>query len=428
MSTRPGTLRSPRLRAAAIAVATGLNLVAGVGYVATGPVRDHPAAAAVAARPDRQTLDAVLAGRARAVREHDRTGFLATVISAPQAFRTEQGRLFDNLAKVPLGGWRQELPTAEPVATGPGGSTLRLILRYRLRGFDRSEVSHTEYLTFAQRPGAGWVIVGDGASLGLRDDPQIWDFGRLGVVRGRRSLVLGSYSSGADAGARTKTLRSIARTLDAAVPKVTGVVGDRWPRRAVALLPDGQREAQRLVGGGQDLGRIAALATVSQDPQTGAAGEDRVVISPGTFARLNALGRSVVLTHELTHVATGAARDGRTPMWLIEGLADYVGYKNVHVSVRSAAGELRREVVRGRLPRGLPDRTDFGSGSARLPQSYEAAWLACRMVAERYGEPTLLRLYRTAGDRQDAVFREVLGVDSGRFVAMWRDYLRRELR
>ncbi|HEV7936002.1 MAG TPA: hypothetical protein VGP70_27270 [Actinomadura sp.] len=430
VNTRPGTSRSPRLPAAAIAVAVTANLLCGVGYVTAGRAHQDAAAAAVvggAAYPDRRSVEAVLTGRARAVRQRDRIAFLATVASAPQSFRAAQERLFDNLISLPLGDWRQELGAAEPLATAKSGSTLRVVLRYRLRGFDRAEAAHTQYLTFTRRPGAGWVITGDGAARGLRDDPQIWDAGRLTVVRGRRSLVLGTRPDTGGVAQHTRRLHAIARRLDAAVPVVTAVVGDGWARRAVALVPADPAEAQRLVGGGQDLTRIAALATVSQDGSGGPPGEDRIVISPGTFDRLNALGRDVVLTHELTHVATGGARDGRTPMWLIEGLADYVGYKRTHIPVRSAARELRGEVVKGRLPAGLPGRQDFDSASGRLAQTYEEAWLACRMVAERYGQPALLRLYRVAGARPESALREVLGVDLARFTVMWRDYLRKEL-
>jgi hypothetical protein len=425
--TPPGHSRSPRLLAAAIAVAAAVNLVSGIGYVAAAPDRGPSAEATTVIRPDPRAVDAVLAGRARAVRAHDRQGFLATVASAPATFQADQARLFANLTALPLSGWRQEAQVAEPLATAPGGSTLRIVLRYRLRGFDRTEVVHTQYLTFGLRAAVGWVIVGDGASHGLRDDPEIWDTGRLTVVRGRRSLVIGGRPADARGAGPEGALRAIARRLDAAVPVVTAVVGAGWDRRAVALVPAGRAEAEALVGGGQDLTRIAALATASQDAVTPSRGEDRIVISPGTFARLTEQGRRVVLTHELTHVATGGARDGRTPMWLIEGLADYVGYKNTGFGPRSAARELRDEVAKGRLPATLPGRDDFDSSSDRLPQAYEEAWLACRMVADRYGEATLLRLYRAAGTRGDAAFHQILGVRPAEFVAMWRDYLRKEL-
>ncbi|MFC5754841.1 hypothetical protein ACFPZN_55295, partial [Actinomadura rugatobispora] len=197
--------------------------------------------------------------------------------------------------------------------------------------------------------------------------------------------------------------------------------------RVVALVPGDDRRAGTPAGGDRDLAEIAALATVA--PTSGGPGADRIVIAPGVFGRLNDLGRDVVLTHELTHVATGGARDGRTPLWLIEGFADHVGYHGRDVAVRSAARELAREVAAGRLPAALPGRAAFDGASGRLSQSYQEAWLACRMIAERYGEARLVRLYRTAGRRSEtAALREVLGVSPARFTAGWRDYLRRELR
>jgi hypothetical protein len=437
----PGRVLRRRPVTTITVAATLIALPATLAYLtsAPGPARDaDPRSAnptAQPTRPDRQAVDAILAGRARAVRDRDRTAFLATVASATPDFQAAQRQLFDNLTALPLAGWHERLETPEPAAADAPGSTLRLTLRYRLRGFDQGDVTHTQYLRFARRSGA-WVIVGDGAPQGLRDDPEIWDAGRLTVVRGKHSLVIGGHP--ADAGATTQddTLREIARRLDAAVPAVTGVVGTGWHRTAVALVPADQRQAAELIGGRQSVDKIAALATTTDTATAGpggtpagqsGGGQDRIVIAPGTFARLSALGRDVVLTHELTHVATGGARDGRTPIWLIEGLADYVGYKSVRVPVRSAARELRGEVSKGRLPDRLPDRADFGAESDRLAQTYEEAWLACRMIAERYGEAGLLRLYRAAGQRPETAFQHVLGVDEREFTAMWRGYLREQL-
>src|SRR5690606_13839775 len=271
-------------------------------------------------------------------------------------------------------------------------------------------------LALTRRSGT-WTIVGDGSPHGLRDDPAIWDGGDVTVATGRRSLVIGDAAG----------LKEIAARLDAAVPVVSGVVGTGWAGRVVALAPADPAMAAALAGPGQNLRGIAALATVTPSAAR-ARGEDRIVISPGTFGRLNALGRDVVLTHELTHVATGGARDRTTPVWLIEGFADYVGYLRTRIDVRAAAEELRREVAAGRVPSALPGAGAFSGGSERLSQAYQEAWLACRMVADRYGEATLVRLYRTAGRVPEAAaLREVLGLTRERFTALWRDYLKREL-
>jgi hypothetical protein len=343
---------------------------------------------------------------------------MATVASAPAPYRQAQAAMFDNVLKLPLRGWREDFAGVDS-STG-GAALVKVRLTYALTGHDREPVARTRYLAFAPRRG-GWTVVGDGTARGRSDDPEIWDGGPLSVVRGRSALVIGDAPG----------LPGIARRLDAAVPTVTAVSGPLaardWTRRIVALVPDDPARAGALAGGRPDLREIAALATVA--PTTGGRGADRIVIAPDAFGRLNALGRKVVLTHELTHVATGGARDGRTPLWLIEGFADYAGYRGRDVSVRSAARELSREVAAGRVPSALPRREAFDGGAARLSQSYQEAWLACRMIAERYGEAALVRLYRAAGRQpESAALREVLGLDLPRFTAAWRDYLREELR
>ncbi len=425
------------LRLTALAgLAIVVNLLVAVGYVATrddvgdAAATPTPVAGALPA-PSQAAVAGVLQRRSHAVLSHDRGGFLATIDPSGQAFRAGQEVLFNNLVKVPLASWRESLADARPAVAADDGWTARLRLAYRLRGFDRTEVVYTEYLTFDRRPDSGWVVSGDGAAHGLRDDAQIWSGGSLIVVRGRRSLVLGEGDGG-----RRSELRDIARRLDTGVGTVSGVVGDGWARKVVALAPVTEQKAEELAGDVRNLGDIAALATVTGNGASTAAGEDRVVISPSAFGRLNGLGRHVVLTHELLHVAMGGARDSRTPMWLIEGLADYAGYKGAGVSTRAAGRELSEMVKAGDQPTSLPDRNDFAGSGARLSAAYEGAWLACRMIAERWGEATLVRLYRTArgepgeaGDPriQDHALRTVLGVGSNDFGARWRAYVRKEL-
>ncbi|MGI5227198.1 basic secretory protein-like protein [Actinoallomurus sp. CA-142502] len=420
------------------------NLAVAVGYLAfhdgagrAAAASSRPVAGALSA-PSVATVNALLQRRSRAVLARDRAAFLATVDPSGQAFRAGQQVLFDNLAKVPLSAWRESLADTRPAVAADDGWTARLRLTYRLRGFDRRDLVYTEYLTFDRRPGTGWMVSGDGAAHGLRDDPQIWNSGGLTVVHGRRSLVLAE--DGAVAGelpaARTAELRDIAARLDEGVGAVSGVVGDRWARHAVALVPATEQKAEELAGDVRNLGDIAALAAVTGDEGGQGTGEDRLVITPTAFGRLTALGRRVVLTHELVHVAMGGARDGKTPMWLIEGLADYVGYKKAGVPTRAAGRELADLIATGGVPATLPGATEFAGSGDRLSAAYEEAWLACRMVAERYGEDRLVRLYRTAeaepedsGDPrlQDRALRSVLGVGTDRFVALWRAYVRREL-
>ncbi|MFF5204763.1 hypothetical protein [Streptosporangium sp. NPDC000396] len=233
--------------------------------------------------------------------------------------------------------------------------------------------------------------------------PPPWEAGGLWpgaatVVRGEHSIVIGHrVPSG--------RLRDLASRAD----RARRTIGEIWgPVRAVILFPATDAEAAALAGAGAT-GGLAAMATA-----------DRVIVLPGGYAKLSETGRDVVITHELTHVATGATRGGRVPMWLSEGFADYVGYRDTGIAVRVAAAELAEEVRAGILPARLPGPADFAPGAPRLAQAYEEAWLACRYIAERFGEKALVRLYGSD-------VGGVLGLSRAELTEAWRDYLRREL-
>lgn len=245
------------------------------------------------------------------------------------------------------------------------------------------------------------ALMGAGLVAGARPTPRtahdLWP-GTATVVRGERSLVVGHRVPPAE-------LRDLASRADRACRTVAEVWG---PVRAVIVVPATDAEAATLAGTEATVG-LAALAT-----------QGRVIILPAGYARLSAVGRDVVITHELTHVATGATRGGRVPMWLSEGFADYVGYRHAGIAVRVAAAELAAEVRAGALPSALPGPADFAPGAPRLAQAYEEAWLACRYIAERFGEKALVRLYGSDTG-------STLGLSRAELTAAWRDHLRREL-
>jgi hypothetical protein len=111
-------------------------------------------------------------------------------------------------------------------------------------------------------------------------------------------------------------------------------------------------------------------------------------------------------------------------------MADYVGFRDAPVSVRVAASALARLIAAGQVPDALPPNRDFRSSNPQLAVHYEASWLACRYIAERFGERTLVRFYRAIGTSParpsvavaDAT-RKILGMSVDRFVARWRGYL-----
>jgi hypothetical protein len=135
------------------------------------------------------------------------------------------------------------------------------------------------------------------------------------------------------------------------------------------------------------------------------------------------------MTHEVTHVASRLATGKSSPSWLVEGFADYVGLLRVQVPVTVSAGVLAAAVRTGGVPSELPTDAAFGPRAVALESAYEQAWWACQLFARTYGQPALVRLYRTvgAGTGVDAAVRQVTGASLAAFRAAWRASIAAEL-
>jgi hypothetical protein len=186
----------------------------------------------------------------------------------------------------------------------------------------------------------------------------------------------------------------------------------------------------RITADSGNLDQIAALTSSEignihgRDAPVG----DRVTINPSNWPKLGTLGASIVLTHELTHVATRAATGLRTPKWLSEGFADYVGFRTSGVPVSLAGAELASTVRSGHLAHHLPGDAAFSGGNRGLPQAYESGWMACRYIVERYGEHKLVRFYRLVNHSGVAgALHRLFGLSKHRFTAGWRGFVQSQL-
>lgn len=150
----------------------------------------------------------------------------------------------------------------------------------------------------------------------------------------------------------------------------------------------------------------------------------RIHLDPSQFWRLGPRGRRIVLGHEAAHVALGSLLHP-VPGWLAEGMADHVALRRSGFRVGDSAAEALGMVRREGLPRSLP--TDAQLAGSDSGAWYEAAWLAVRLLAGRYGEAALLDFYRAAGrdGGTDRAFEAVLGTTEAELVAAWRTELGR---
>ncbi|MFF7180641.1 hypothetical protein [Streptomyces sp. NPDC008121] len=373
------------------------------------------------ADPAPREIQGLLDRQARALLARDEAAYTVGLDPslAPAALRE-----FDHLAEVPLGSWNYRVTDVDR-ADG-GRATVRAELRYQVRGYDPGPVTTERLLELTRRHGR-WYVSADrpGEKTAVQ---QLWQQGEVEAVRGRHSLVLG-------VGQPEERLRAIAAAADEAVPAVSAAWPSAWAGRVVVLVPSSLDAMGGLLGApGASYRGIAAVTTgeVRGGPDSPA---DRVIVNPEAYGALGAFGRQIVLTHETTHVATRAATSPATPVWLSEGFADWVAYRGTGRSAAQAAPELHRAVAAGDLPATLPDDRAFafGADGEALARAYEGGWLACALIAERWGERRLTDFYRAVGahpSREGAVekaLHDVLGTTPDAFTAAWRRHLSERL-
>lgn len=382
----------------------------------------------------RDTVGAMLDRRAKAVLAGNRAAFLASVDPRDAAFRAEQGRWFDNLAAVPFSGWTYQLgdrgdrtlPAARGALLGPAAFVAPVDVSFQISGYDYSAQHYEQMLTFVPRAGR-WYVAGDDDVRSRVSHRELWDVGKVSVVRAKRGLVMGLGP--------VSLLRGYGRDVDRAVPRVDKVWGNEWSRRVLLVVTRTEDEMASLLGGRPAMYRqLAAVTRGELGAAEGTAAADRVLVNPKAYAELSAVGRRVIMGHEITHVAVRSRTQEWTPKWLSEGFADYVGYLDSGLPVGVIAQELAQDVRAGRVPAQLPRNDAFGTTNSRLPQTYEMSWLACKMIVEHYGgREALVEFFRAVGSPGgdasvvDRAFRDVLGTSRAEFTRQWRGYVETQL-
>lgn len=328
---------------------------------------------------------------------------------------------FADLAALPVSSWTYTVESTTS-AQDPTAIDLVVSVAYRLDVDirdallrERMSLQHTE---------SGWRVALE-RTEGSRGQP--WDLGALTVERGRRSVVIGIDSPPA-------TLRRYAALADAVADDVTSAWGPDWTRRPVLVVARTTNQVARALGRStSSLTRIAAVTTAEDGDGVGRSAEDRgadrVWTNTPVMASLSSLGREIVLRHEMLHAATGAAATNATPLWLEEGLAEYVGYAGTGVALRVATSDVLDAVRAGRGPTALPTPAEFAG--PRLAEAYESAHVACDLLVDEIGIAGLVRVYRLtaqgdrgAADNVDAALRAVTGGGLATLESRWRSRLR----
>jgi hypothetical protein len=350
-----------------------------------------------------------------AIRDGSREDAVATALSDS---RDLLGWVYDNAAALRVGELSLRyvdegtpLDQREQVELGPDAWRGTVQLSYRYEGFDESPARMETSVVFA--PTGDDVRIASFGGAG--DRTPLWLADRLGVVRTQRTLLA---VAGGEPG-------RYARLVTRAVRQVSRVLPD-WRGPLLVEVPQSRAELDAALMSQPGVYDNIAAVTTTADGSLAPGAPVRVFVNPVVFGRLKDRGAQVVMSHETTHVATGATF-ASIPTWLLEGFADYVALDDADVPVEVAAGQILDRIRKDGLPDGLPTSADLDPSASGLGATYEEAWLACRFLADEYGARAMVRFYRTVntGSSTQEAFRSVLGTSQREFVAQWRDDLAR---
>lgn len=281
---------------------------------------------------------------------------------------------------------------------------------WKVDGFDRV-AAEAEVTVRLEQVDDSLRITGFGG--GPRPLP-LWLTGDLTVRRTGGVLVVGT-----DAAA----VQRMDRLARRAASRVTEVLGVATP--LVVEVPASGTELDRVLGA--EDGEYAAIAAVTTfvGRDTGRRTPVHVFVNPDVMAGLGPHGSQVVMTHEVTHLATDAVR-ARSPLWLLEGYADHVALRDTSLPLSRTAGQIAEQVREDGVPSTLPGTAEFDSQVTHLGAVYESAWRAVEVLVAAAGEAAVHELYRrtATGESLDAALRALYGFGEGELTRRWQADLR----
>lgn len=242
----------------------------------------------------------------------------------------------------------------------------------------------------------------------------IWLSGKVTVERTRGTVVVSVGGRG-----RLPVASMATTARDAVERTVPGTRGD-----VVVVSPRTQQQMARILG--EDVSAVRQIAAVATrlDRSTETTRGSVVVLNPEVFSTMDRRAAQVVLSHEVTHLLTGAV--GTTAeSWVVEGFADYVALRGDPAPLSVSAGQVLAQVAAGRVPDALPGADDFDATKHGLGAVYESAWMVFRLLDRDHGRADVVRFYESVmgGEQLEAALRSSFGLSERRLTTRWRDYL-----
>ena len=310
----------------------------------------------------------ILDQRVRAVRERNLGLFLRHLDHGDKALMARQRRYFHNLVQLPLAqfGYRvmdqQWAGVPMDQRWGDDVHVPQVELVMQLDGYDAVPVKRTVGFVFSFGKGKG-RIVSDGAGAGkplFQGVPAPWDLTAIQVRE--EPGVLGVFDRGTGASAATVTT-----AVRAGIAQVQRALPFSWSGKVVVYSVQSSTVLASFTdvpGGALDHLGALTFPTYAGGPSAQVASTRMLVMPSSVRAGQPFLGR--IIRHELSHVAIGIRDDG-APAWLSEGIAEYLGAREIPCEIESSrrlrSFGPRTRTTECRSPR--PSTTPTRSGTTR---------------------------------------------------------------
>jgi hypothetical protein len=288
----------------------------------------------------------------------------------------------------------------------------QVTLEIQLQGYDAVPVQRTLGFAFSF-DGGRTTIVSDRTARGtplFLGNPQPWDLTAITVKHSGGVLGIFDRSTAASAPTLMGAVHEGIAYLDRTLPfswsdhVVVYSVADKRVLRSFTDVPGGSIE---------HLGALTFPTYVAARGHSHVASTRMLVMPSSVAAGQPFLGR--ITRHELSHVAIGPRDDG-SPTWVSEGIAEYLGAREIPRGKRIIATEALAR-AQG-VVEGMPASDDFNDSDQEW--HYALSWMAVDYIASTYGEGRMWELMDamhnggsgTRDSEQDRVLGQVLGYDS----------------
>jgi hypothetical protein len=335
---------------------------------------------------DNAQLQRLLLDRSRAIQDGDAARLAATSTGAQQARDRREAKAASLL---PLDSVELESSSSN---LGKNTATMHVYMRYSFSGVD-DQYGVRSSMRFTKTP-QGWRVASD-EPAGIEAP---WQRGTFIAHRSKHFLALTP---------KGLKLSGFMNDLEAGRAKMKRALpGVKAPARLLVVVARTDGDTNALTRNVRALSTLDAMAEASTRMSGPArrvtliAGQ-RLLVPWRSFGRLSRGERRMTIAHEVTHASLARHTSGRTPIWLIEGMAMYVsGDKRYGDAGALLSGAFLRDHKQQVAAKRVLSLTALGKPTSMVrltavplafAYSYSAA--AAFAIADKHGRQGLLKLY-----------------------------------